>query len=55
MRNLSIHVTRLPVIAAVLAEKDAELERSVGKSRALKHGMMQEPFTGGARLVPVLP
>jgi type I restriction enzyme S subunit len=41
-------------IATVLSDIDAELaalEKRVGKTRALKHGMMQELLTGRTRLV----
>ena len=55
--ELSIELPPLPeqtAIAAVLTDMDAELaalEERRGKTRALKHGMMQELLTGRTRLV----
>ena len=57
MKALQLPLPPLPeqqAIAAVLSDMDAEiaaLEQRRDKTRALKHGMMQELLTGKTRLI----
>ena len=57
LANLPVPYPTLPeqqAIAAVLSDMDAEIESlqtQLGKTRALKQGMMQELLTGRIRLV----
>ena len=56
IRSISVPLPPLPeqqAIAAALSDMDAEitaLERRLGKTRAIKQGMMQQLLTGAIRL-----